>query len=169
MRRVILQILPVDDESAGNFIAESKSMNFDADEDRERQCLQVEAVISADQVRSVLEMLLDPDATRDFSTSDRIVEMLVRQELAAGEEGQLFDHVISNVERALLARTYEECDHVQTRTADRLGVNRNTIHKKLRKYALIRSTEGDEHGEPSSFDPAAAASAPDPVREAEAI
>ena len=169
MRRVILQILPVDDGSTANFTAESTSMNSDADEAGERQCLQVEAVISADQVRSVLEMLLDPDSTRDFSTSDRIVEMLVRQELAAGEEGQLFDHVISNVERALLARTYEECDHVQTRTADRLGVNRNTIHKKLRKYALIRPTEGDRQGESSSFDPAAAASDPDPVRDAEAI
>jgi len=40
------------------------------------------------------------------------------------------------VERELIAQVMVECDGVQVKAATRLGINRNTLHKKLKDYDL---------------------------------
>lgn len=55
-----------------------------------------------------------------------------------GEEvGDVYNMVISEVERPLLACVLEHCGGNQTRAANLLGLNRATLRKKLRAHALI--------------------------------
>ena len=72
-----------------------------------------------------------------------MVDLLVQRELANDDTGQLFHRVMSCVEKALVEKAYFECGQVQTRTAERLGVNRNTIHKKLLKHELLDPEDDD--------------------------
>ena len=56
---------------------------------------------------------------------------------AAGPQGgNLHAAVVNRVERELIAQVLAACDGVQTKAADRLGINRNTLHKKLEEYGL---------------------------------
>lgn len=58
----------------------------------------------------------------------------------AFEEDQpsnLYQLVMGQVERPLLARVLERCDHNQSRAAACLGINRSTLRKKLREHDLI--------------------------------
>jgi DNA-binding protein Fis len=45
------------------------------------------------------------------------------------------------VERRLISQVYSACNRVKTKTAARLGIDRNTLHKKLRQYKLVRDDE----------------------------
>jgi transcriptional regulator with PAS, ATPase and Fis domain len=67
---------------------------------------------------------------------------LVQQGLAmAGpQEDNLHAKVVNRVERELIAQVMASCDSVQTKAASKLGINRNTLHKKLKEYGL----DGDE-------------------------
>ena len=42
------------------------------------------------------------------------------------------------MERELILQVLADCDNVQTKAADRLGINRNTLRKKLEEYGLER-------------------------------
>jgi transcriptional regulator with PAS, ATPase and Fis domain len=56
---------------------------------------------------------------------------------AAGPQvANLHAAIVSRVERELIAQVLACCDGVQTKAADRLGINRNTLHKKLEEYGL---------------------------------
>lgn len=44
--------------------------------------------------------------------------------------------IVNRVERELIAQVMAACDNVQTKAATRLGINRNTLHKKLEEYEL---------------------------------
>ena len=44
--------------------------------------------------------------------------------------------IVNRVERELIAQIMASCDNVQTKAATRLGINRNTLHKKLEEYQL---------------------------------
>ncbi|MCA9268151.1 MAG: sigma-54-dependent Fis family transcriptional regulator, partial [Planctomycetales bacterium] len=55
------------------------------------------------------------------------------------EEDSLHTKIVSRVERELIAQVMLNCDNVQTKAAKRLGINRNTLHKKLKEYGLESS------------------------------
>ncbi len=56
---------------------------------------------------------------------------------AAGPHGaNLHASIVNRVERELIAQVMAACAGVQTKAADRLGINRNTLHKKLEEYGL---------------------------------
>lgn len=48
----------------------------------------------------------------------------------------LHDRVVSLVEKELIAQVLRACQGVQTKAATRLGINRNTLHKKIEDYRL---------------------------------
>jgi len=55
----------------------------------------------------------------------------------AGETAtDLHDRIVSQVERELIAQVLRSCQGVQTKAATRLGINRNTLHKKIDEYQL---------------------------------
>lgn len=54
-----------------------------------------------------------------------------------GEQPQkIYDMVLSAVEKPLLVYILDHADGNQTRAADILGINRNTLRKKLREHGL---------------------------------
>ena len=99
--------------------------------------VRVEAILSAERARTVVDTVLNVKGTEVVDTFDRLIDLLVQREMTSDNSGQLFNRVMSSVEKALVERAFVECDHVQTRTAERLGVNRNTVHKKLLKHELL--------------------------------
>jgi DNA-binding NtrC family response regulator len=55
----------------------------------------------------------------------------------AGESAtDLHDRIVSQVERELISQVLRSCQGVQTKAATRLGINRNTLHKKIEEYQL---------------------------------
>jgi DNA-binding NtrC family response regulator len=63
---------------------------------------------------------------------------LVRQGVrAAGPAANdLYQRVVGQVERELIQQVLATCDRVQIKAAARLGINRNTLHKKLSEFRL---------------------------------
>jgi len=52
------------------------------------------------------------------------------------EEGTAYNAVIGMVERELISQVLRICQGTQTKTALRLGINRNTLHKKIEEHRL---------------------------------
>ena len=55
----------------------------------------------------------------------------------------LHSKVVDRVEKELISQVLSSCNFVQTKAAARLGINRNTLHKKMKDYNL----EGLDSGE----------------------
>jgi DNA-binding NtrC family response regulator len=55
---------------------------------------------------------------------------------AGPTEDNLYAKVVNRVERELILQVMAACDNVQVKAAARLGINRNTLHKKLEEYQL---------------------------------
>lgn len=76
------------------------------------------------------------------------IERHLRNYFAAHEHGRLpaaglYDRILREVERPLLAVTMEKCDGNQLRAAALLGINRNTLRKKLRELGLMEDEKAD--------------------------
>ncbi len=69
---------------------------------------------------------------------DGLAEELVRTGLSAADEKaeDLHSRIVDCVEREVIAQVLAQCDGVQIKAAGRLGINRNTLHKKLKQYGL---------------------------------
>jgi Nif-specific regulatory protein len=63
----------------------------------------------------------------------RLVEVGTRTPPPDG--AKLYDHLVGGVERELIEQVMRQSDDVKVAAADRLGINRNTLHKKLEQYA----------------------------------
>ncbi len=52
------------------------------------------------------------------------------------DDSKPYEKIVSLVERELLAQMLRQCQGVQIKAAERLGINRNTLHKKVTDYGL---------------------------------
>jgi len=52
------------------------------------------------------------------------------------EKAELHSFVVNRVEKELISQVLASCNNVQTKAAGKLGINRNTLHKKLKEYGL---------------------------------
>jgi DNA-binding NtrC family response regulator len=57
-------------------------------------------------------------------------------EAAGPQADNLHSMIVNRVERELIAQVMTQSDSVQIKAAERLGINRNTLHKKLKEYGL---------------------------------
>jgi DNA-binding NtrC family response regulator len=55
---------------------------------------------------------------------------------AGPDEGSLYARIVNRVEQELIAQVMAACDNVQVKAAAKLGINRNTLRKKLEEYGL---------------------------------
>jgi transcriptional regulator with PAS, ATPase and Fis domain len=68
---------------------------------------------------------------------DGLVEELIQHGVENSSKGEnLFYDIVSRIEKELISQIMTECDNVQIKAAKRLGINRNTLHKKLKDYGL---------------------------------
>jgi DNA-binding NtrC family response regulator len=74
---------------------------------------------------------------------------LVRQGvLAAGPQANnLHERIVGQVERELIQQVLAGCERVQIKAAARLGINRNTLHKKLAEFRI--DSNGDSSPSPA--------------------
>ncbi len=70
----------------------------------------------------------------------RVAE-LVSELLQWADDQQAHANVIDLVEQTLIARTLQECAYNQVRTARVLGISRNTLRHRIKKYGLEPPTE----------------------------
>ena len=52
-------------------------------------------------------------------------------------EGEVYELVVGQVEKQLISRALERHDGVKTRSADFLGINRNTLNKKVKDHDIV--------------------------------
>ena len=73
--------------------------------------------------------------TMDFES---LAEELVHRGLNGTDpaDGKFHSHIVNRVEREVIAQVMSKCDQVQIKAAAQLGINRNTLHKKLKEYGL---------------------------------
>lgn len=69
---------------------------------------------------------------------ETLAATLVEQGIAAAGPvaDNLHGQIVNRVERELLAQVMAECEGVRIKAAAKLGINRNTLHKKLKEYEL---------------------------------
>jgi DNA-binding NtrC family response regulator len=81
-------------------------------------------------------------AQRRTTQSSETVETLTRrlsdQAMVDYElqEGRIYDLVINQIESALIDRALAKCGGVKTKAADFLGINRNTLNKKVKELGI---------------------------------
>jgi Nif-specific regulatory protein len=72
-----------------------------------------------------------------------LIQNLVRSGIQSvpTEDGNLYERLVGGVERELIEQVMQQCDNVQVKAAGRLGINRNTLHKKLSEFDLDKPKE----------------------------
>jgi DNA-binding protein Fis len=63
-------------------------------------------------------------------------ELVSRGLSELAEEGKCHENVMGLVERELILQILRGCQGTQTKAATRLGINRNTLHKKIEDFGL---------------------------------
>jgi DNA-binding NtrC family response regulator len=93
------------------------------------------------------ERRLRPARTRGGDLQS-LIQNLVRVGIHTlpSEEGKLHDHLVKGVERELIEQVLHMCNRVQVKAALRLGINRNTLHKKLDEYGMGGSGGAENEG-----------------------
>ncbi|WP_231993722.1 sigma-54 interaction domain-containing protein [Pseudobythopirellula maris] len=78
---------------------------------------------------------------------ESLAEQLVHEGLSNADEDaeDLHSRVVERVEREVIAQVLAKCDGVQIKAAQRLGINRNTLHKKIKDYGLDGPVSGNGH------------------------
>ena len=69
---------------------------------------------------------------------EAMTRRLAEQSVADYElrEGEIYQLVIDQIERALIERALAKCEGVKTKAADFLGINRNTLNKKVKDLGI---------------------------------
>jgi two-component system nitrogen regulation response regulator GlnG len=80
---------------------------------------------------------LEPRVTAERGDQlPRLIESEVRAALAANETGEIYRTTLERVERPLLEAVLEHTDGNQIRAAAMLGINRNTLRKKIAELGI---------------------------------
>jgi len=140
VRRVTLVVSSLDTEADPDSTVDSADVSTLTRENvAEEGPIRLEAVVSMDRARAIVDTMLGSSHPQTAAL-EKALETLVEREMESGEMyGKLFEHLISLAERILIGRVYDSCQGVQTRAAEHLGIDRNTLHKKLSKHNLLIS------------------------------
>jgi DNA-binding NtrC family response regulator len=57
-------------------------------------------------------------------------------EVIVGSKGNIYDHLISGLEKCLLSLTLKYCNHNQVKASQILGISRNTLRERIKRYDL---------------------------------
>lgn len=112
---------------------------------RELQNYVERAVVMAEGDEMTVQLLPDivlggtPERASGGTEAD--LDSLARQVVLEGlarvdDDEDLYSRIVDRVGRELIAQVMKACDNVQTQAAAQLGINRNTLHKKLKQHRL---------------------------------
>jgi Nif-specific regulatory protein len=73
-----------------------------------------------------------------------LIRQLVRLGVQTLPEGTLHERLVGGVERELIEQVLEQSGEVQVKAARALGINRNTLHKKVSDYQREETTNKGE-------------------------
>jgi DNA-binding NtrC family response regulator len=73
---------------------------------------------------------------RSGSNLASLIQQLVRAGIQTLPDGSLNERIVGAVERELIEQVLLNCGRVQVTAAKRLGINRNTLHKKVNDFRL---------------------------------
>lgn len=141
MKKIVAFLLPVSAEDSpkpsGAAVKPIDTQNCEVHDEHTAGdgAMKLEAIVSDSRAQRVIAALLEHE---DEIEEESNLERLLRREIdVAGPDAQdLFKRIVIAVERELIGRVYSECNGVKTRAAARLGIDRNTLHKKLRQHHL---------------------------------
>ena len=68
---------------------------------------------------------------------EEAVREYLKMGIGTGKDGSIHEFIIGKVERALIGLILEEEKGNQVRAAKRLGINRNTLRKKMKNLRII--------------------------------
>lgn len=115
---------------------------------RELQNYVERAVVMADGDELVSELLPDVvlgmQPSHEMSQAKGDLDSLAAEFVKRGLNGtsarsdNLYAVIVDRVEKMLIQQVMDECDNVQIKAAARLGINRNTLRKKLGDFGLDR-------------------------------
>ncbi len=125
---------------------------------RELQNYIERAVVMAEGDELSVELL--PDVVRGSQSSspaastvsvrgvdlDTLTHEVVQQGVRAADHAKAEVHafVVNRIEREVISHVLAACNYVQTKAAAKLGINRNTLHKKLKDYNIETPDNGDD-------------------------
>ena len=66
---------------------------------------------------------------------DNIYEA-VNKDLYSVDAGNIYDNTINNIERVIITKALQRTEGNQVQAARLLGLNRNTLHKKIQKLNI---------------------------------
>ena len=74
-----------------------------------------------------------------------LIREFVYSGLSKAETGaeDLYKQIVEPVEKELLVQVMQSCNNTQTKAATKLGINRNTLYKKLTEFGLAKSKSED--------------------------
>ncbi len=87
--------------------------------------------------RGALGISAESGAKGSFpASSEEAVRVFLREEVKKNSWGAIHDAVIGKIEKALIGMILEEEKGNQVRAAKRLGINRNTLRKKMKDLQI---------------------------------
>ena len=87
------------------------------------------------QVRGLAPVRVGRERPKDVESLCR--ELVARGMTDTDDTGTgVYDYVVSLAEKTLIQHVLSVCQGIQTKAAARLGINRNTLHKKIQDYGL---------------------------------
>jgi len=70
---------------------------------------------------------------------DQIFDQLlvpIYDRIMVNSKGNIYDHLISGLEKSLISLTLKYCNHNQVRASQILGISRNTLRERIKRYDL---------------------------------
>ena len=106
-----------------------------------------DALIGADAVRAALGGAREDRGEEDMAAAiGLLIERIARERPGALDDGTLYDRVIAEVERPLIAVMLQRHGGNQLRAARALGLNRNTLKKRLDTLGIDPREGGEQRG-----------------------
>jgi DNA-binding NtrC family response regulator len=92
----------------------------------------------AEKVKIDCAKTLEGTATGEKDYSQMFEEFLapIFDKIMVNSKSNIYDHLISSLEKSLLSLTLKYCNHNQVKTSQILGISRNTLRERIKRYDL---------------------------------
>lgn len=90
--------------------------------------------VNEPESKGLIKIVKRVDAQDRSSLSNRVVE--IKDSSINGKEGELYKSALFEIEKPLIESVLEKTSGNQLKTAKILGINRNTLHSKIKRLGI---------------------------------